>query len=317
MRTALYAALALSCVLLAYFLGTRSAPEPDPGAGQPPPHQQTAPKPSAGPEAPPFAAAAPSQPAAPRPDSRPDEPSGRVWASPAAGPGTAALPAARPEPPLLRVQLRPRLMTVLSSQMSGRLREVLVEDGQPVAAGQLLFSLDCAVPEAQLERARAARTRRDKVAAVTAQLAELKSRSVLEVEVSRAEAAEAAAEVKVGEALVARCRVAAPFDGRAGEVLARPGQHVAEGQPVLEVLSERELEVEFVAPSSLVGVLKPGLVFPVEIDETGAALKARVERLGGKVDPVSQSVKVYARLLDQPAGLMVGMSGVARLEGRP
>lgn len=217
--------------------------------------------------------------------------------------------------PLLRVQLRPKLITMLSSQMSGRLKDVSVADGETFAKGQILFRLDCSLPEAQLERARALKSRKDKVSSVTARLLELKSRSALEADVTRAEAQEAAAEVKVGEALTARCQVAAPFDGRAGEVLARTGQYVAEGQPVMEIFSESELEVEFVAPSRWIGFLKPGLRFPVDIDETGAPVAAEVVRLGGKVDPVSQSVRVYARLVEQPAGLMAGMSGVARLEG--
>jgi RND family efflux transporter MFP subunit len=218
------------------------------------------------------------------------------------------------EKPLLRVQLRPKRIIMLSSQMSGRLVDVAVDDGETFAKGRILFRLDCSLPEAQLERARALKSRKDKIAALTAQLRELKSRSALEADVAWAEAREAAAEVKVGEALAARCQVAAPFDGRAGEVLARTGQYVSEGQPVMEILAESELEVEFLAPSHWFRFLKPGLRFPVDINETGTAVMAEVVRLGGKVDPVSQSLRVYARLVEQPPGLMAGMSGAARLE---
>lgn len=216
--------------------------------------------------------------------------------------------------PLLRIQLRPKQITLLSSQTSGKILDIALVDGQACSKGQVLFTLDCSLPQAQLARVRAVKSRRDNVLAVTARLAELKSRSALEVDVAKAEAAEAAADVRAAEVMVSRCQATAPFDGRVSEVLAKPGQFVTEGQPVMEVLSDRELEVEFVAPSRWIGFLKPGLRFPVVIDETGTTVQAEVSRLGGKVDPVSQSVRIYARLVDQPPGLMAGMSGMARLE---
>jgi hypothetical protein len=45
------------------------------------------------------------------------------------------------------------------------------------------------------------------------------------------------------------------------------------------------------------------------VDETGKTYGAQVSRLGARVDPVSQSIKVTAVIEGRPAELMAGMSG--------
>jgi hypothetical protein len=47
----------------------------------------------------------------------------------------------------------------------------------------------------------------------------------------------------------------------------------------------------------------------VRIDETGKTYPAKVTRLGAKVDPVSQSVKVVAAIDGSFPELIAGMSG--------
>lgn len=88
---------------------------------------------------------------------------------------------------------------------------------------------------------------------------------------------------------------------------------VAAGAPLLEILSDRDLKVELIVPSSWLVSLKPGQRFDLHVDETGATLPGEVLLPGAKVDPASQSVKVTAKLTGagSPFGLVAGMSGTA------
>lgn len=98
------------------------------------------------------------------------------------------------------------------------------------------------------------------------------------------------------------------------QVEVKANQHVPEGAPLLELAEGGDLELEFMMPSAWLGRVGAGTVLQIKVDETGRTYPAQVLRLGGKVDPVTQSIRVYGRLENVPAELLPGMSGVIRLE---
>ena len=108
---------------------------------------------------------------------------------------------------------------------------------------------------------------------------------------------------------MSKCTVSAPFAGRVAEQKVREQQYVQPGQPLLEILDDSSLELEFIVPSRWLVWLKPGQAFHVAIDETGRTYPAKVQRIGARVDPVSQSVKLSAVVDGRFPELMAGMSG--------
>jgi RND family efflux transporter MFP subunit len=233
-------------------------------------------------------------------------------------PGLAAAqpitPVADP-PPELRASLVARHQVVLSSEVAARIAELPYRDGEAFEAGSPLVSFDCAAHRARLARATALRDRARAHAAAAQRLDRSGVNSRLEVETAMAEAAAAEAEVTLARLPVERCAVFAPFSGRVVELRIAPHQFVPEGTPLLEIIDHRQLEVEVVAPSAWLVWLRPGQRFLVSIDETRRDHAARIDRIGARIDPVSQTVKVYARLDEDAEDLLPGMSGVARLGG--
>jgi hypothetical protein len=57
--------------------------------------------------------------------------------------------------------------------------------------------------------------------------------------------------------------------------------------------------------------LKPGYGLAVRTDETDKTYPAAITRVGGRVDPVSQTIKVFGEIRGEAAELMAGMSGRA------
>ncbi len=214
-------------------------------------------------------------------------------------------------PPGPRIKVTALRQTVLSSQMSGHIALLEARDGDAFTKGQPLVRLDCAVPTAQLRRAEASVQKAVALYNTTKKLAALNSRSQLELAVARAEADQAAAEATVARIMVERCTVAAPFAGRVSERLVQQSQFVNEGQPLLEILDPTDLELEFIVPSLWLPWFTPGYEFQVRIDETQSTHRARLVRLSGKVDAVSQSIKAYAVFADKDARPLPGMSGEA------
>ncbi len=66
-----------------------------------------------------------------------------------------------------------------------------------------------------------------------------------------------------------------------------------------------------IAPSRWLAWLRPGTPFKVDIHETDKTYSAKVVRLSGRVDPVSQTIKVIGEITQTAPELMAGMSGRA------
>jgi RND family efflux transporter MFP subunit len=232
-------------------------------------------------------------------------------------PSGSAEPAARGLGNQIRAQLRARLSTLIASPMSGRINELTLRDGDRFKLGQRLAQYDCAIEESQLARVRANLTKKQATLDANEKLLQLRSSSTLEVAVARAEVAEAHAEVRLGQTRVDHCSLVAPFAGKVADRVARPHQFVREGDPILEILDDSQLEVEFLVPSRWLMWLKPGQGFQIEVDETGGSHAGMVDRLSGHVDPVSQTIKIYGHILDLAPPLLPGMSGTIQIAHPP
>jgi len=210
-----------------------------------------------------------------------------------------------------RVQLTAHDYTTLSAEIGAKISEVLVREGQAFKAGQALVRLDCTLEKAQLAKARAVYDAAKKIDTANQRLAELNSIGQLEVATGQAEVAKAKADVDYVGATLDKCTVTAPFAGRVAAQLARSQQFVQAGQPLLDIIDNQAPEIEFLVPSRWLSWIQAGQDFGVSIDETGRRYSARVTRVGARVDPVSQSVKVVGSVDGAPPELMAGMSGQA------
>ena len=213
----------------------------------------------------------------------------------------------------IRAQLTARNYTTLSSEASGRIDRISTRVGERFKKGDALIVFDCVTQRAQMARAKAVATQAEKTAAINQRLANLKSIGELELDISRAEVEKAKADLAIAEAAASKCVIAAPFNGITVEQKAQEFQYATPGQPLLEILDDRSLEVELIAPSRWLAWLKPGYVFQVHIDETDKTYPAEITRVGGRVDPVSQTIKVFGEVRGDVADLIAGMSGRANI----
>lgn len=209
----------------------------------------------------------------------------------------------------IRAQLLPRRYTTLAAEIGAKVNRLPVAEGGRFKAGETLVRFDCSLQQAQLNKAKAALGATEKTWSANKRLNELNSVGKVEMELSEAEVAKARAEVAANAAVLDKCSLSAPFAGRIAEQRVREQQFVQPGQVLLEILDDSQLELEFIVPSKWLVWLKTGDAFQVAIDETGRSYPARVQRIGAKVDPVSQSVKLSAAIDGKFNELIAGMSG--------
>ena len=87
-----------------------------------------------------------------------------------------------------------------------------------------------------------------------------------------------------------------------------------DGTPLLEVVDNGTLEIYLLVPSNWLSRLQPGQTFDFTPDETGKPLKAKVKRLGARIDEGSQTLLLIGNLSDDAKGLLAGMSGTAQFQ---
>lgn len=220
----------------------------------------------------------------------------------------------RTEPLETRVLVTTQDRAVLAGELAARIDKMAVRPGQAFRKGDLLISFDCAAYKAQ--RATAAADYRQADAQLKSQKRLFELRSVGELDVVMAEAARdrTLAQLQLQDVYLDRCKITAPYDGAVVQWLSQPYQIANPGDELMEIIGSGNLELELIVPSSWLSWLSTGQSFQARIEETGSVIAATTERIGADIDPVSQTVKVFAAINGDAGTLLPGMSGVAVFE---
>lgn len=198
-----------------------------------------------------------------------------------------------------------------TSDLATPVASIGFREGERFRQGELLVELDCTRHRHDLA-ALAAQAREMSVAVESNEhLVKSGAANRNDVGTARARLEKASAEMAAMEARMRQCRIVAPFDGVVTELTIHPHETPAVNQPFMTVVSHTALEIEIIVPSRLLLSLSPSRVLRFAIDETGRTYEARIRRTGGAVDPVSQTVKIYAQLTDGDTTVLPGMSGTA------
>ncbi|MCB2180937.1 MAG: efflux RND transporter periplasmic adaptor subunit [Desulfobulbaceae bacterium] len=212
---------------------------------------------------------------------------------------------------LIRALLVPELELSISGEIPATIRKMNVDIGDHFKKDQVLIEFDCDTLNAEARKARADLQEAEQVHQVNTRLQGYKSISDLEVAVSEARLEKARAEVSFWEVKQRKCSVKAPFAGQVISRQASPYEHIAPGQPLLEIVDNINLSLQLFVPSEWLAWLKSGTGFTVKIDETGKTYSAAITVHGAKVDPVSQTIEMRAKIKGNHPELLAGMSGTA------
>ena len=224
-------------------------------------------------------------------------------------PPAALAPRAALERQDIRAQLMPRRFTTIAAEIGAKVSAIAVGEGGAFGAGEVLVRFDCSLQQAQLQKAQAELEGAEQTLQANQRMEQLNAVGQLELDLSKSAVNKARAEVGAHQAVLAKCEVAAPFAGRVAEQKVREQQYVQPGQPLLDILDDSALELEFLVPSLWLRWLRVGRAFEVQIDETRRTYTARLTRMAARVDPVSQSIKVSAAITGRHPELIAGMSG--------
>jgi RND family efflux transporter MFP subunit len=201
----------------------------------------------------------------------------------------------------------------IAAEIPARIEEMAVEVGQTIARGAVLARLDCRDNELALQRARAARdAARSRLELAGHQLArarELGSKGYFskdaldaratEVEVLRADAAQARAQSDTAERAVAKCIVRAPYKAIVRQRLGQVGELAAPGTPLVALADAARVEVSAqVQPRDAVSLKQAK---QIRFVGEGGSRALRLLRVSPAIDPQARTVEARLRFLADPA----------------
>lgn len=209
-----------------------------------------------------------------------------------------------------RALIEAKDQALLSAELAGKVVQIPFAEGTVFKEGDLLVAFDCRSYEAQLAVETAGLIGAEKTLANQLRLYKLGSAAQLDIDLARADVQRMKGLQQQAAVLTQKCEVRAPFSGKVVEGHVRLHESLSAGDPMIEILNHHALETRLVVPSSWLKWLKVGTAFQISIDETGTLFDSEITRIGARIDPVSQTIRVIARTRGD-ASLLPGMSGNA------
>jgi membrane fusion protein (multidrug efflux system) len=218
--------------------------------------------------------------------------------------------------------MRPMLQATVRSKVAAEVARVHVQEGERVAAGAPLATLDtadlAARNEAQAAAVLEARARLD-----LAKKNQANSRALLEksfisqnaydssenaVQVAEANLRSAEAQAAITRKALADAQVRAPFAGIVAKRFVNVGDKLSPDMPVAFVVDLSRMEMEAPVPVGEIPYVQVGQEIAFQVDGfNGRAFRGKIERVNPAAEAGSRSISVFVALPNADGALKGGM----------
>ena len=224
--------------------------------------------------------------------------------------------------------LSPVLQSTVRSKVPGEVQKVTVREGDRVAEGQVIATIDATdlrarldAQVASLEESRAketlARKNRENNQALLRQ--NFISQNAFDTTQSTYEAAAAAvrsaeAQVRIAEKALQDAVVRAPFAGVVSRRMVNVGEKLSVDSPLFTVVDLGHMEIEAPAPAAEIPSVKVGQLAQFRVDGFGErAFEGRIDRINPSADAASRAITLYVAIPNRDGALKGGMFAKGQL----
>ncbi|HTF17030.1 MAG TPA: efflux RND transporter periplasmic adaptor subunit [Chryseolinea sp.] len=194
------------------------------------------------------------------------------------------------------------------SELTRRIIKVHVKEGSKVRAGTLLFQLDDADLQAQLQRLR----QQEKLALLNEQ--RLKDLLAHEA-IAQQDYDEAITNLKVLEAqiveiqvTISKTRIVAPFNGQVGIIKVYPGSVVSVNNVLTDIEDNSVIKVEFSVPEKYANIIVPGSTHSFTIASDKKQYSATVAARAASLTENTRTLLMHALASNPDGHLLPGQS---------
>ena len=154
----------------------------------------------------------------------------------------------------------------LRAELPGQVVGVHFSEGQPLAKGAKLFSIEATVLEAEVNEARANANRSEAALKRAQELVAKQLISRTDYDTARANYDVDIARLRSSQARLSKTVIRAPFDGFVGLRRINIGDYATVGQELVDVVQLDPLRVDFSVPETLLPKVRPDLQIEVAVD---------------------------------------------------
>jgi membrane fusion protein, multidrug efflux system len=194
--------------------------------------------------------------------------------------------------------------------MGGRVRRILVSEGDRVRKGQLLIDLDNDAVARQLDAAEAGAKLAKEVFEKQTRLWEQKIGSEIQYLQAKSQNEQAAASVAALREQVRLSNVTAPFDGTVDEIMVSVGDMTSPMAPVARVVDPSGARLEADVPESYLNRVKNGDPVRVEFPSLGDTLRTSISNVSKFIDPANRTFRITVRAAEGAAQLRPNLLSV-------
>lgn len=204
--------------------------------------------------------------------------------------------------------LRANESITVRPEVAGKIEKVHFVEGQQVANGAPLFTLDSSLVRAEVREweANVGKSQRD-----ATRSEELSSRKLIaqqDLDTKRSELAVNEARLSSAKTRLEKTVIKAPFAGMAGLRQVSAGEYVDTGQALVDLVQLDPLKLEFRVPEIYLGKIAAGQTVDVLLDAfPGEKFTGTVYAIDAMVDPQSRNVALRAEIDNDDARLRPGL----------
>lgn len=184
----------------------------------------------------------------------------------------------------------------LYAETGGLITEILVKEGQQVAAGTVLVTLDGTVLLRNIDEVK---TQLSLVAALFAKQERLWNQQIgSEVQYLEAKNRKESLESRLAtlEAQHRMTRIKAPFAGVVDQIYPKRGEMAGPQMPILRLVNLAEVHINADVSEAYVGQLKKGTPVLVEIPNTGYKFESEITTVGQFIKPENRTFRIQIRV---------------------
>jgi len=204
--------------------------------------------------------------------------------------------------------ITPTRGVVVSGEVPGIIRKIYFDSGQHVDEGELLVELDVEVDRAELAALQAdrrlAEITRDRVSQIVSD--NLGPRSELDEAQAKLDRVEA--EIAAKQAMIRKKSIRTPFAGELGIRIVNPGQYLAPGDEIVQLVGLDPIYAEYSLPERFLSELHVGQDVVVQVQAyPGAVFEGSIYAISPSIQTASRSVRIRALLDNTDQRLRPGM----------
>jgi len=194
----------------------------------------------------------------------------------------------------------------IRSEITGKITQILFEEGKRVKKGELLVKINDAELQATLKKNKSRETlARDKEYRYR-QLLEKNLTSQQEYDVALGELNSILADIEFTQAQIEKTEIRAPFDGIIGLRSVSVGSYISPQTKIATLQNINPMKVDFSVPQKYFGLIREGKTIYVRSSSTGKVYTGKIYAVEPKIDQNTRTVQARAIIPNERGELTPG-----------